>query len=61
MIKLKIKLAQLLFTAHPYKFLETVESVIGEKLEPPIQASFLGQRKVRYNDFNINNVKKYRK
>ncbi len=31
-----------LATAHPYKFVETIEKIVGIKMETPIQGSFLG-------------------
>jgi threonine synthase len=50
----------ILATAHPYKFVETIESITNEKLEPPIQVLFLGPKE-RYDiiDCDINIVKKY--
>ena len=50
----------ILATAHPYKFVETIESITNEKLEPPIQVLFLGPKE-KYDilDCDINSVKKY--
>ena len=49
-----------LATAHPYKFVETVEKIIGIKMEIPIQGSFLGpdeKYEVLENDIEV--IKKY--
>ena len=49
-----------LATAHPYKFLETVEKIIDDKLEVPIQCSFLGPiEKYDVLENNIDKIKKY--
>ena len=50
----------ILATAHPYKFVETIESITNEKLEPPIQVLFLGPKE-KYDilDCDINSVKNY--
>ena len=49
-----------LSTAHPYKFVETVEKVIGTKIEIPIQGSFLGpEEKYEILDNKIDLIKDY--
>ena len=43
-------------TAHPYKFVETIEKIVGIKMEIPIQASFLApdeKYEVLENDIEI--------
>ena len=45
-----------LATAHPYKFVETIEKIIGVKMQIPIQGSFLGpdeKYEVLDNDLEI--------
>ena len=49
-----------LATAHPYKFIETVEETVGLKMEIPIQASFLGPKEkfeILNNDLEL--IKKF--
>ena len=49
-----------LATAHPYKFVETVEKIIDTKMEIPIQGSFLGpEEKYEILENNIDTIKKY--
>ena len=49
-----------LATAHPYKFVETVEKIIDIKMEIPIQGSFLGpEEKYEILENNIDIIKKY--
>ena len=49
-----------LATAHPYKFVETVEKIIDIKMEIPIQGSFLGpQEKYEILENNIGTIKEY--
>ena len=49
-----------LATAHPYKFVETVEKIINIKMEIPIQGSFLGpEEKYEILENNIDIIKKY--
>ena len=49
-----------LATAHPYKFVETVEKIIDIKMEIPIQGSFLGpEEKFEILENNIDIIKKY--
>ena len=49
-----------LSTAHPYKFVETVEKVIGTKIEIPIQGSFLGpEEKYEILDNKVDLIKDY--
>ena len=49
-----------LATAHPYKFVETVEEIIDDKLEVPIQCLFLGpNEKYDVIENNIDKIKKY--
>ena len=49
-----------LSTAHPYKFVETVEKIIGIKIEIPIQGSFLGpEEKYEILDNKVDLIKDY--
>ena len=49
-----------LATAHPYKFVETVEKIIDIKMEIPVQGSFLGpQEKYEILENNIGTIKEY--
>ena len=49
-----------LATAHPYKFVETVEEIIDDKLEVPIQCLFLGpNEKYDVLENNLDRIKKY--
>ena len=49
-----------LATAHPYKFVETVEKIINIKMEIPIQGSFLGpEEKYEILENDIDIIKKY--
>ncbi len=57
----KINTSVVLGTAHPYKFLETIQSVTRKKIKKPSQLKNLSNRKEKYDILNgeINNVKKY--
>ncbi len=48
-------------TAHPYKFLETIQLAIGKNIEPPKQFSDLSKKIERYEiiDNKLEDVKKY--
>ena len=50
----------ILATAHPYKFVETIEEIINVKLDSPIQTMFLGlKEKYDILDNDIDVIKKY--
>jgi len=50
----------ILATAHPYKFTETIEKIINEKIEVPIQCSFLGsEEKYDILEKDISKIKNY--
>ncbi len=50
----------ILATAHPYKFTETVEKIINEKIEIPIQGSFLGkEEKFDIIENKLSDIKNY--
>ena len=49
-----------LATAHPYKFVETVEKVVDTKMEVPVQGSFLGPKeKYEILENDMDTIKKF--
>ena len=51
----------ILGTAHPYKFLDTINLAIGKRVEPPKQFRDLSEKKEKFEIINndINDIKNY--